>query len=252
MARWREAALRVKENPEDSTCMLMAVEMRLKGPEHLLPFIDLIGDPHEDPFVKVMAVEALEGQAHPMLIPPLLPLTGEDHDATTRACATHVLGMLWTPQVQALLKKLADDPERRVRFAALRGLAKHGDRQARERFRELYSEPGVTVQERNVIASVFANDIGRDAENVPIMCKVVQDMELAAMVRRLAVAALGRSRDPAAVPALEKAAEASPEEDIREIAGAAMRLCQRPPAPDEGNQASVSGQDDANVSLVGP
>ncbi len=225
VARWHEAAKKtVKDNVGNQECTVIAMNLRDFGPEALLPLVDVLADPEETAYIKVMTVECLKGLVHPIMITPLMPLVDAKCDATTRACATHLLGSIGTAEAKPLLEKLVADPERRVRFAALRGLAMSGDPDRRQAFMDLWDDPETTLSEREEIGRVFANDVNHDKENVALLSQVVQDFEVDVSIRRLAVAALGRAGDPAAVPALKVAAEKDPDEYVREIAASAASV----------------------------
>jgi len=222
--RWREEAERARTDPSSTACQVVAYKLRTIAPEALLPLIDILANPKEDPFIKVCVVKSVQGQAHPILTERLLALVGPEQDATTRACATHLLGDVPSEEVLATLRTLAHDPDRRIRLAALRGLVRGGDPEGRHGLAAMWDEPGSRVQERNEIGLTLANDIQHDKENADVMMKAITDFELDVAVRSGAVAALGRALDPKAIPALEISAEKDPDESVREIAASAINL----------------------------
>lgn len=227
VARWREVAKTHKENPRNPECMVIALQLSEFGNEAVLPLVDVIGDPEEDPYIKVLAVECLKQLANEVMIDPLMPLTDPACDGTTRACATLLLGQTRKARVMPTLRKLTEDPERRVRFSAIRGLALYGDRHGRKAFADLWDDPQSSISEREQIARMFVNDVEHDKANVEILVKILRDAGIGVYFRRLAVAALGRGAQAAAVPALKAAAEKDPDPRVREVAASAASAIER-------------------------
>jgi len=246
LADWKKAA--TSGTPATGECQAIASQLRTLGPEALLPLLDIMADPQETPRVKVAAADSLDGLVHPLMLDRLTQMTGPENDATSRACATHLLGGCSSPKLLPLLQKLASDPEKRVSFAALRGLAILGDPEGRKSFVALFDAPGTTVPEREQIGRVFSKDIMPSKENVPILIKILGDTQLSSDVRRLTVATLGTADDPAAIPALEAAAEKDPDQYIREIAGSAAKLIASSQNTKESSQAATSPESGANAA----
>jgi len=219
VAQWKEAASALgSENMDWSACGAIVKNLRQFGPEALLPLVDVLADKDQTPHAKVAATNCLADFVHPVMIEPLKAMIEPGLDQTTRACATHLLGHLLDPTLEPVLRKLSTDPEQRVRFAALLGLLRRGDPAARQELGASLDDPETAVAEREEIGRVLVMDARRERENVPLLMKTVQDFELDASVRRMAVGALGRADDPTAIAALEVTAKQDPDELVREIA----------------------------------
>ncbi len=250
MARWHELARKALKNPEDvqtrAQCGLIANQLARFGPKALFPLLDIIGNPDAKPRTKLLAVNCLQGLEQPSWTAKLKPLADPERDVTTRACAVHLMGGLRTPELKPLLKQLADDKERRVRFAALRGLALYGDQQARAEFAKLWEDPDITLEEKTEITRIFANDVEHEKEsfNIQILSKAIKDFELSTEIRRLAMIPLGRSGSAEAIPALEYVAEKAPEELIKQIAASMAESLRERSKKKSGRDQDRKGADE--------
>lgn len=223
VSKWREDAKTHRENPKNPACMVTALKLSEFGEEALFPLLDVIGDPNEDPYIKVLAVNCVKQLVNKAMLDRLLALTEDGVDNTTRGCGTLLLGQLREPQGLTRLRELAADPEPRVRFSAVRGLALCGDGKGRQEFMKMWDEPGITLLEREEIARVFVNDVDHDKANVAILSKILLSQEMDSRFRQLAVAAMGRGSMPDAVPALREAAANDLDPNVREIAESAAK-----------------------------
>lgn len=142
-------------------------------------------------------------------------MTKPEKDATTRACATQLLGSLRGEEVDKILAQLKDDPERRVRFQALCGLAVR-DAQARKTLQDFWQQPDTTAFERWKILQVLA--FGPAADSVAIFQSAVKDTALDEAGRVLAAQMLGRVGDSSCLAALTECAEKDPSEKVRAVA----------------------------------
>src|SRR5690606_29952244 len=115
-------------------------------------------NPDFGPLAKVFAVQTVAAHVNMAHSTVLTRLTGDDHEATTRACATALLAQIGSEDVVARLKVLAADAEPRVSFAALSGLASHGDADARAGLVARYDAEGTTDREKLQIAYSLVED----------------------------------------------------------------------------------------------
>ncbi len=217
---WLELAKTAKENANNPRCFEIAGLLTAYGPDALAPLLDVVADPDSDPHAKLLATLCLEGAAHPEMLPRLIALTRPEHDGTTRACATKLLGRIQDPQTDALLKGLFEDPERRVRLAAWLGMTARGDAEARRALLEHYVRPDANLRERAAILSVLASH--PQASDLRLLMVAVNDKGLTEDSRVLAVAALGRLGDPSVIEALRKCAEQEPEGAVRSMVETAI------------------------------
>ena len=236
MKCWLEVAQTATNTTYSAECREITEELAKHGPEALQPLLTIIGDKEQEPRIRVIAVTCLQGLVKPAMVDTLKQLTAADQEATTRACATHLLGSLPTKEVLDFLRTLTDDPERRVRFSALRGLASAWDDAGREGLAKYFDDPEVTQEEREEIGVVFGISIKEDPLTLKVLSRVVQDMEITPSTRKLAIGVLGHMGDASVIPALESAAQNETDKDNAELAASAAeaikeRLEKTNPAP---------------------
>lgn len=235
--KWVEDAKTHKENPQNPSCMVTALKLSEFGEEALFPLLDVIGDPNVEPYTKVLAVNCIKQLVNKSMLDKLVPLTQSGLDETTRGCATLLLGQLRNPKAVPRLRELAADPEPRVRFSAVRGLALYGDADGRKELMKIWDAPETSTSEREEIARIFVDDVDHDKMNVPILSKILLSPELDTRFHQSAVAAMGRGLMPDSLPALREAAEKDPDPNVREIAASAANAVEyamkHPVLPDQ-------------------
>ncbi|HPO13235.1 MAG TPA: HEAT repeat domain-containing protein [Candidatus Hydrogenedentes bacterium] len=189
------------------------------GPDGLNPIMDVLGDPAGDPVAKVLAVICLTSKINPSMQPRLLEFTQENKEVTTRACSTHLLGLLKTPEAEKRLKELFNDKERRVRFEASLMLIMHGESEAMPRIQELWNDPEMSARDKTQLILMIPDT--KVSEHLDIFKTVMTDMSLEANARMRAATILGHLGDTSVIDVLNSAAEKDTDNDVRTLAKSA-------------------------------
>jgi len=190
------------------------------GPEGLAALLDLLGEENTPPVAKVLVVMSITPFIQLEHGPRLIALTQPDRETTTRTCATHLLGFINTPQAEARLRELSQDPERRVRVEALLVRIMLGDQAALAKARDVWRDPETNERERTQLLLMIPE--AEAAQFVDLYTEALShpDLELVSLMH--AVSVLGRAGAPSAVPALRACASsetAAP--DLRALANSA-------------------------------
>lgn len=186
------------------------------SPENLEKIRRYLDDPDKD--VRSTAMFALVTAGVPDAID--LALDGlEDPDAFVRMTAAVLLGDFEDPAVASpLAERLLHDEDWMVRWRAAESLGTIGGEVAVDALAEGMSDPLQKVR----LASVIGISRHAPAVHVEMLSRLVRD-DPEWEVRVQAARALGRSRDPAAGPALEAALDDS-NEFVRSAAAYALSL----------------------------
>ena len=219
VAEWLELAkASTRENPKIAGTSEVAGKLAGLGWAGFGPLLDLMADPQSAPTTKVLAALSIRENLTAEMVPRIIRMTQEENEATTRACATDVLGFIREESAQKRLGELKNDPERRVRFLAYRGLViqEVENVQAREDLQELWRQPDATPEERGHIVLALIN--GPVFDSVWLLKEAVLVEEIAAEARVLAVRMLGRVGDEGCLDALTACLEKDPNEEVRSAA----------------------------------
>lgn len=215
--KWLELAKAASmDNADLQTAVAIAMKLAESGQAALDPLLDVLADPAASPYAKVMVVASLSTITSPGMAARLITLTKPGNETTTRACATQLLINVPGPQVDAILRKLTQDEERRVRFAALRAMALRKPEEGNKALAALWGQPTTTAQERNEIVVVVARS--RMKDNLPIFKEAIVDTELSEPAYMAAAMVLLRVGDESAIEPLTVCAEKNPNEEVRILA----------------------------------
>ena len=231
VAEWLELAkASTRENPKIAETSEVAGKLAGLGWAALAPLLDLMADPQSDPATKVLATLSIRENLTVEMVPRIIQMTQEGNEATTRACATDVLGFVREESAQRRLAELKNDKERRVRFLAYRGLVIQDveNMQAREDLQELWRQPDATPEERGHIVLALIN--GPVLDSTWLLKEAVLDQEIAVQARLLAVRMLGRVGDEGCIEALTACLEKDPDEGVRAAAENAIASIKERPA----------------------
>jgi HEAT repeat protein len=134
-------------------------------------------------------------------VPDILPLT-RDSDQRNRRAAARALAQIADPRATPVLVRLLKDDSVGVRLAAVTGLGEIGDPQNAEAIAPFLDDPDGQVRHA---AAVALAKVG-DRRTVKLLLTVLRDPDHCLAASRVGAAeAIGRLRDPAAVPALIEA-----------------------------------------------
>ena len=220
LARWMvlaKSATREKPNVEEG--ISTAHEMAKGGPGALAPLLDVLADKASSPYAKALAAMSLTDAPDASQLPRVTALTKPENDLSTRLCATRLLGVMPDAEADAALKALATDPERQVRYQALRALAGRAP-EGRKAFAELFFQGDTTPQEKNDIVAVLAG--GPSGDNIGLFEAVVKDATLDESSRALAAQALGRAGNESSLAPLTECMAKDPSENVRKAAKSAI------------------------------
>lgn len=190
------------DDPQDTRGPEIAARMAEVGPHALDPILQTLEDPQADPRHKVLAIISLRGYVAQEHLGRLIALLGPEHDATTRACAGELLSDIRHPDVAAALAPLADDPDSRIRLAALAGLSLNGDADARARMTDLYREEGTRPLEKLRILDFVCNF--PLPEDTALLNEALADTSLDMEARVRIAEALGEVGDESSVTVLRR------------------------------------------------
>jgi len=183
------------------------------------PMLGILADPASTPAAKVASTVSLRFFAQPSMIARLTELSKTGQEATTRACATELLGAIPGQETDTLLGQLKTDPERRVRFTALKAIASRNP-EARKDLQEYWRLPDVTKREKAAIVQTLA--VGPISDSLGIFQEAILDTQLEESVRLQAVQLLAQVGDKSMVDALTQCAEKDPSEQVRTAAKAGV------------------------------
>ena len=220
LERWlvlAKSATRGKPNIEEG--VLVAREIAKAGPAALGPLYDVLGDKASSPFAKALASISLSVVPDAGQLPRVTALTKPENDLSTRLCATRLLGAMPGAEADAALKALTTDPERQVRYQALRALAARAP-EGRKAFAELFSKPDTTTQEKSELVSVLAG--GPASDSIGVFEGVLKDATLDESIRVLAAQVLGRVGNESSLAPLTECMAKDPSENVQKAAKSAI------------------------------
>jgi len=230
--RWKMVVTDPQINAQGSEHLAITSQLVNTAPEMLDKMIDLLVDPATQPVSQYMIVDCLGFAQNAKLHPRLLTLTEPGTDPIIRTHVTTILARSIDPHIVDRVRLLANDPERRVKLAALSGLTEAGDSASRELLREYYFTEGLPPEHRARL--VEALSAAPHASCLDVFTHAAQDATLPENFRIAAVRSLGRLADPAALPALEIVAnDANAPATLKQIAGSAVEVIKTSPATSE-------------------
>ena len=254
LASWRNLANAPADKLDLSRAVALASELARQGEQGRL--IDVLGGKDETPVAKVLAVVSLSPVLSADMIDRLAALTSPENEVTTRAGATSLLATMLFPDmrppeipgkfvsptgaqledIRGLLRELGDDPEFRVKLAALGGLSRTGDPEAADALAGLWNTPNLRPADRMEIFRALPND--NPQPHKKILMDAAQDTNLDPEIRVDAISYLGRIPEDDVLPVVDGVAKNDPSAGVREMAAQAAaalraRLGSNEPAQSE-------------------
>ena len=137
LKEWQALATHARDELENPRASVIAAELALLRPEGVEPILRVLEDPGAEPEMRVFAATSIEGLAvldddGSLLLNRVASLLDATDNATTRACALHILANGMREEDQVLFQAYVTDEDPRVRLAAWGGLARQGDDNAVE------------------------------------------------------------------------------------------------------------------------
>jgi HEAT repeat protein len=183
------------------------------------PLLGVLADKASAPVVKVLATLSLQTILDPTTIDSLIEMLKPEYDNTTRACVTDLLGVYKGASVDEALKAVANDPDRRVRFLALRGLAIR-DPEKRKELHQWWSQADATADERSRIVETLTS--GLISDSVWLFMDAAGRKDLPEGIRVTAIDMAGRAGSETCIEQLSKYAETDSSEAVRAAAATAV------------------------------
>jgi HEAT repeat protein len=152
----------------------------------------------------------------------LLQIARPENEFTSRACAVDLLGSITDPRVDVALNEYKNDPDRRVRFYAIFGLAKRSPEGCKA-LTDLWKSPDITAPERNdIVARIASTPTPASPESViEILHSAIQDPAIEESLRLASIAALGQLGKSESLAPLAVCAEKDPSQTVKEAAKSA-------------------------------
>lgn len=199
----------------------LAGQLAVVGETSLSPVIDLLNAPECGPLCQVY----VEARTIPFITKAytgqLLSLLANPKDDTSRSCVVELLGSIRDDdRIAEALRPLTDHADKRVKLAALAGLATNqGDAAARSAVAEMYHATDSSSADRQKILSVLL--VAPVEEDVPLFTEALLDKETDPLVRIQLAMNLGRLGDLETAVALERSAELSEDKQYQSFARSA-------------------------------
>ena len=220
LPRWMDLAKSAsRETPNIEEGVELAREIAKGGAAALAPLYDVLADKSSSPFAKALATMSLMTSPDASQAARVVAMTAPGNDLTTRVCATSLLGTILSAESDATLNALKTDPERQVRFQALRGLATHSP-EGRKAFADLYRRPDTTPMEKGDIVSVLS--AGSTSDSVDVFHDALKDTRVDESIRATAAEVLGRLGNQPSIAPLTECAEKDPSQKVRDVAKLAL------------------------------
>ncbi len=220
LAFWMDLAKSAsRERPNITEGVALAREIAKGGPGSLSPLYDVMADKSSSPFAKALAAMSLMTSPDASQATRVVALTAQGNDLTTRVCATSLLGAILSAESDAALNALKTDPERQVRFQAIRGLATRSP-EGLKAFADLYRKPDTTPMEKGDIVSVLSAQYASDS--IDILHDALKDTTIDESIRAIAAEALGRSGNQPSIAPLTECAEKDPSQKVQQAAKLAL------------------------------
>lgn len=250
---WKSLVDNAEVNKENRRYLEVAEKLATTDPAVFKQIVDVIADPATTPDGRVMALTSLNGRITPEMLPTLLKLTQPEVDSSTRAGVVMLLSSVRSPEGDARIRELINDPNRRVKFAATVGLVGQGDTEARKIARDLYFEPDLPSQYRERIAFTLAQE--PKPEDSKVLCEAASENSFSPLSRTMAISALVNLGDVSAIPSLEKCLEGESPQEIKDLARDAVaslkgQLNEQPTASSASGDAPAPAPAEAPASAA--
>ena len=131
-----------------------------------------------------------------------------------------LLGFIVDPKVSPVLRGVVEDPDRRIWFSALLGLARNEDIPSRQRLIEMYSADGTADSEQDQIVDALL--LHPENGGTKVLAAALLNNNTFAPTRVRIAEALGRVGDDTVLEALRKTKGASSNPAVVEMAASAI------------------------------
>ncbi len=213
-------------NPEaartGSVHIQLAAALKERAPELIPKMVDLMLDPATQPESRFLILNSLEVAQTPELYPRLLDLTKPEVDPSIRSGVVIMLKTSTEPAVIARIRELVNDPERRVKLAAMMVLSETGDKESRTALQEYYFTDGLPAEHRARIVQSLA--LTPETSDLKVLTTALGDAAIGEEARLVATGAIGRVADPSGLAALDQIAQGNESADLKKWAASAAKV----------------------------
>ncbi|MCC6794068.1 MAG: HEAT repeat domain-containing protein [Candidatus Hydrogenedentes bacterium] len=220
--QWKALVTDPEAAKTGSVHIQLAADLKERAPELVPQMVDLMLDPATTPESRFLIMNSLEVAQTPELYPRLLDLTKPEVDPSIRTGVVIMLKNATEPSVVARIRELVNDPERRVKLAAMMVLSETGDKPARAVLQEYYFTEGLPAEHRARIVQSLA--LTPEAGDLKVLTTAVTDATLGEEARLVATGAIGRVGDSAGLPALDQVAQGNDSAELKKWAASAAKV----------------------------
>jgi hypothetical protein len=195
-----------------------------QSPKGLTSILEFIGSETTPAQAKVLVVICLTSIREELANygPLLTALTDDGKPSETRVFATHLLGMVGTPEAVDRAVGLLDDTDRAVRESAMGVLvAAHGERVA-DRLQQFWKDPDTTVAIREQI--ILAMESTLVERFLPLFADAILDMRMTSACRYKSATVLGQAGGPEHIAVLQQCVDSDTDPYVRDRAQGGLAL----------------------------
>ncbi len=176
------------------------------GPTTLSPLLEYMAAPDTDDTARLFILQCVNDVLTPNYLNDIVPMLKSDNQVI-RAIGVTAIASIQDPSVLPLLREARNDPQPRVAFSALSGMAIQGDQAARDELKAMYTDnttmgdiPELQIK-REVVRAIV-----RDAQegDLPLLTDALNQPWVEVNHRAAIVRALGRLGGPEEIPVLEQ------------------------------------------------
>ena len=226
---WKANVLNPNRADGDMSHIDAALQLSMKAPEYLDKMIDVLADPATPPKSRFVILNSLEAAQTPQSYPRLLELTKPEVDPVLRTGVVIMLKNSDDPNVTARLRELANDPERRVRMAAMVVLSEKGDKEMRSALQQYYFTDGLPSEHRARI--VVSLGVAPESSDLKVFAAAANDATIPDESRTFALNALARIGGPEGLAAIQQCASGNNSPALKSAAEKAAAVAQKAGAP---------------------
>lgn len=229
-AQWLEIADAPPAQRDIERAVLLTSTMA-KTPEGLTPMVAYLGDPSVDAEKRIVAIICLSTQQSELAAfeSTLSSWTEPEQDEQTRKLATHVLGLLDTPDALKRMSLLLDDSARPVREAAMGVMLSFHPERVQDRIEAYWDDPETSVMSREQVITGMPPELIKPF--IRLYGDAATDLRLTSMVRLKSINVLGQLGTQEHIAILRRCVDNDPDDEVKEQARGALALLEATSGP---------------------
>jgi HEAT repeat protein len=191
-----------------------------KSETALTPIIEKLGDPESTPELKLFVLQCVNINMTPAYIPVLTPLLKKSYPASTRACATQLLGGIESEEVVPFLKQALADESPNVVFTAKSGLAVQNVGDYRKEFLDLYEKSETdTLQKAEILRVIMysPSEGGMTDQEFSVLAEAIIGEDTPIGVRSAIAMLFIESEKPAALDSIKESIRLSDDDLYKQL-----------------------------------